>query len=324
MARALPHGILYAMEDREEMLAGLPKIAPLVAQIDAPKLELVAENARDKVTIIATTGGKGASGDLIRGLPNLELIACWGTGYENVDLDAARARNVRVSYNPGANAASVADLAVGLLIDSVRRVSLGDRIVRGGRWPTEGKPSPPARGMTGRKIGILGLGAIGYKIALRLAGFESEIVYHSRRPRADAPWRYFADFHEMALYCDTLMIALRADASNRHIVDARILDALGPEAHVVNITRGSAIDEDALIAALKAKRIAGAGLDVFQREPDVPQALRDLDNVVLTPHLGGGALESVFAMSKMLMDNVAAYVRDGTLISPVPEFEAAR
>jgi lactate dehydrogenase-like 2-hydroxyacid dehydrogenase len=128
----------------------------------------------------------------------------------------------------------------------------------------------------------------------------------------------------MALYCDTLMVALRADASNRHIVDARILDALGTQAHIVNVTRGSAIDEEALIAALSEKRIAGAGLDVFQGEPHVAQALRDLPNVVLTPHLGGGAAESVHAMSNMLMDNVAAYVRGKPLINPVPELEAAR
>jgi hydroxypyruvate reductase len=325
MAQAIPHGILYAMEDREEMLIGLPKLAPIVAQVEEPKLELVPQNVRDKITVIATTGGKGASGELIRALPNLQLIACWGAGYENVDLDAARLRGARVTYSPGANAASVADIAVGLLIDSVRRISAGDRSIRNGVWrePDYGRP-PLARGMTGRKIGILGLGAIGHKIALRLAGFESEIVYHNRRTRAGAPWRYFDDLHAMALYCDTLMVALRADVSNRHIVDARILDALGPQAHIVNVTRGSAIDEEALIAALSEKRIAGAGLDVFQGEPHVAQALRDLPNVVLTPHLGGGAAESVHAMSNMLMDNVAAYVRGKPLINPVPELEAAR
>ena len=317
------HGIVYAMDDRPELIEALGKIGPILAHMRRADFSQVPESVRDKIDIVVTTGGSGAKADLINGLPNLGIIACWGTGYENVDLNAAAARGVKVTYSPGANAASVADLAVALMLDSIRRVSFCDRFVRSGEWDDPASQRPQRmKGVTGRKVGVLGLGEIGWKIAKRLDAFETEVCYHNRRLRPDAPWRYFDKLIDMARHCDVLMVALRADASNRRIVNAEILDALGPDGHVVNITRGSVIDEPALIAALQDGRIAGAGLDVFEREPHVPEALRHLPNVVLTPHMGGGAIEAALAMSNAVMQNVEAYIGGKALPHPVPEMAA--
>ena len=318
-----PHGILYTLEDRPELIEGLAQFGPILARMRRPDLAQTPEAVRDQVEILITTGGSGASADFINALPNLRLIACWGAGYENVDLKAAAAKGVKVCYSPGANAASVADLAVALLLDSIRRVTFCDRFVRSAEWEKPGNIRPQRkRGVTGRKIGVLGLGEIGWKIAKRLEVFETEVCYHNRRPRADAPWRYFDSLIGMARHCDVLMVALRADATNRRVVNADVIHALGRDGHLVNISRGSVIDEPALIAALRDGRIEGAGLDVFEREPHVPPELRELSNVVLTPHMGGGAVEALLAMSSAVVTNVAAFVSGETLPYPVPEMAA--
>ena len=311
---------MYAMEDRPELLEGLVPTGPILAQMRRTDFSKVPADVREKIDIVVTTGGSGAKADLINGLPNLKIIACWGTGYEGVDLKAAAARSVKVTYSPGANASTVADMALALLLDSVRRVAFCDRFVRTGDWekPPHVRPER-VRGLTGRKVGILGLGEIGFKIARRLDAFETEVCYHNRRQRPDAPWRYFDRLIDMARHCDVLMVALRADAANRRIVSAEILDALGPEGHVINITRGSVIDEAALIEALQQGRIAGAGLDVFEREPHVPETLRLCSNVVLTPHMGGGCIEAAIAMSNAVLRNVEAYAAGRPLPDPVPE-----
>lgn len=263
---------------------------------------------RAGIEAVVTVGSLPLDARDMDGMPDLRVVCTFGSGYECIDVAAAAARGIEVANTVGANAAAVADLAVALLLASLRRVHIGDRLMRAGEWRGANAASFLfLRGLTGRRVGVVGLGAIGEKIAQRLAAFETEIGYHNRRPREGVPYRYFASPMELATWADTLVLAHRADESNRHMVNAALLEALGPDGHVVNISRGSAIDEDALIAALKNRTIAGAGLDVFENEPEVRADLRALPNVVMTPHLGGGTSESYEAMSDAVLANLDAF-----------------
>lgn len=275
-------------------------------------------NERKEAEALITIGALPADGDFMDSMPKLMLISCFGSGYESIDLEAAAKRGIKVTNTVGANSATVADHAVALLLASVRHVVSSDKLIRAGKWRGDdiGKVlfSP---GMTGRRIGILGLGTIGWKIAERLAAFETEVAYFSRTKKPDAPWRYFDSLLALAEWADVLMIAHRADETNRHLINADVLKALGREGHIVNISRGSAVDEDALIAALKNGTIAGAGLDVFDDEPNVRPEFIELPNVVLTPHIGGGTREAFAAMSNAVLANVDAFFKGEPLPNPV-------
>ena len=274
----------------------------------AQSYTLVPAEAKDEAEALVTIGALTTGPAEIDAMPRLRVIATFGSGYEGVDVEAAKTRGIAVANTVGANAASVADLSVALLLASLRHVTAGDRLIRAGEW----RGANPAgllfaRGLTGRRVGIVGLGAIGQKIAHRLEAFETEIAYHGRHRREGVPYRYFGSVLELARWADVLVLAHRADESNRHMIDAGVLEALGPDGHIVNITRGSAIDEDALVAALENRTIAGAGLDVFENEPDVREDLRSLPNVVLTPHLGGGTREALGAMADAVIANLDAF-----------------
>jgi hydroxypyruvate reductase len=260
------------------------------------------------VRAMITAGGTPLGADMMDLMPKLAAIVCYGTGYDGVDLAAASKRKITVSHSPGANAASVADIAVTLMLAAVRRLPVADNYVRSGDWAAA-KPSPmmrPQAGMRGRKVGVYGMGEIGRKIAARVASFETEVGYFSRSQH-DVPYRYFPNLDALAEWCSVLMIAVRAGADTRHIVNADILRKLGRDGYVVNISRGSVIDQQALISALTDQTIAGAGLDVYAREPHAPDALTAFPNVVLTPHIGGHTLESHVAMQDCVMANLAAY-----------------
>lgn len=262
---------------------------------------------RKGVEVIVTIGTLGADGAFMDGFPDLKLIACFGSGYESVDLEAAKARGIKVSNTVGANAATVADLAVGLLLASMRHIVYGDQNVRAGKWRGDNVAKmlfTPS--VTGRRVGIIGMGAIGRKIGERMAAFETEIGYFNRSRKSDLDWPFFDTPLALAQWADVLLVAHRADESNRHMINAEVMAALGRNGHIVNISRGSAIDEDALIAALTDGTIAGAGLDVFEDEPNVRPELVDLPNVVLTPHIGGGTSEAFAAMSAAVVKNVTA------------------
>jgi lactate dehydrogenase-like 2-hydroxyacid dehydrogenase len=209
----------------------------------------------------------------------------------------------------------VADLAIGLLIDAVRRIAFNDRVVRAGRW-VEGRVQQKQR-VSGRKLGVLGLGRIGEDICKRAAGFDMEIGYHNRRRRSDVPYRYFATPLELAEWCDFLVIAVPLDGATRHQVDRRILDAVGPDGTVVNIARGAVIDETALIEALETGSLGSAGLDVFENEPNVPERLARLDNVVMTPHIGGFTNATQADALAALVANIENYFRTGRPIAVV-------
>jgi hydroxypyruvate reductase len=241
-------------------------------------------------------------------MPKLGAIVCYGTGYDGVDLAAAAQRKITVAHSPGANASSVADIAVILMLTVTRRLLPADDYVRSGGW-SSAKPSPmmrPQAGMRGRRIGVYGMGEIGRKIAARAAAFETEVGYFSRS-KHDVPYQYFPSLEALADWCSVLMIAVRAGADTQHAVDAGILKKLGADGYVVNISRGSVIDQQALVAALTDNTIAGAGLDVFEQEPHAPDALTAFPNVVLTPHIGGHTLESHTAMQDCVIANLEAH-----------------
>ena len=238
----------------------------------------------------AVIASRPVDAGLIAALPRLRLIAIPGAGYERIDLEAARARGVTVVNAPGTTDGCVADMAFALLLAVARRIVAGDRYVREGRWP--GGVFSLAPRLHGRRMGILGLGGIGMAIARRAAGFDIPVSYHNRRPRPDVAFRYHATPRDLAAAVDVLMIACPGGAATRHLVDAQVLEALGPRGIVLNIARGTVVDEDALIRALENGAIAGAGLDVFEHEPQVPARLLALDNVVLMPHRAGGTVET--------------------------------
>jgi lactate dehydrogenase-like 2-hydroxyacid dehydrogenase len=241
-----------------------------------------------------------------------------GSGYEGVDVAAARTRGVAVAHSPGANAAAVAEVAMGLLVATVRGFGVESaRLASGGWHGNVLARRPPRPGLRGSKLGIYGLGAIGLEIARRAEAFDMAIGYHNRRPRDDVAFRHFATLAELATWCDALVISVRASPATRHAVDASILAALGADGHVVNIARGSVIDEAALVDALARDAIAGAGLDVFEHEPDVPAALVADPRVVALPHIGGASREAQATMQAMTLANLDAFFRGAALPSPV-------
>jgi lactate dehydrogenase-like 2-hydroxyacid dehydrogenase len=270
--------------------------------------EVFANEELAAIRAMITQGSSLLNGEMMDRLPKLKAIVCYGTGHDGIDLKAAAHRGIAVGHSPGANASSVADVAVTLMLAAVRRLLVADTYVRSGDWAAA-KPSAMMRaqqGMRGRKVGIYGMGAIGGKIAARAAVFETEVGYFSRSRHA-LPYQYFSSLEALAQWCSVLVIAVRAGPETDHVVNADILKRLGTDGYVVNIARGSVIDEDALVAALKDKTIAGAGLDVYGREPHHPDRLTAFPNVVLTPHIGGHTLESHQAMQDCVMANLAAF-----------------
>ena len=286
--------------------------------IERPDPALVTSPRAARARGLVTMGSLPTGDALMAALPKLSIICCYGTGYEGIDLAAARQRNVVVANSPEVNAPDVADMAMALLLASARRVGQGDRFIRAGRWTArDGGWQGPVAGLGGGKLGILGLGAIGARVAARAAAFDMEIAYHNRSRRGDVPWRYFETPMALAQWCDYLVVACRADESNRHLVNAAMLEALGPRGHLVNIARGSVVDEAALAHALATNVIAGAGLDVFEREPEVYPALRTLENVVMTPHQGGGTARAMRAMADLVMRNLEAHFAGKGALTPV-------
>jgi lactate dehydrogenase-like 2-hydroxyacid dehydrogenase len=266
-----------------------------------------------------TRGGAATSAALMDAMPKLGLIACYGTGYDGLDIASAEARKIAVTYSPGGNAASVADLAMAHVLASARRIVFADRYIRDGRWrvhPPQGIPVMP--GLTGRRLGVFGLGLIGMKIAARATAFEMDVGYSGRAPHNGVSYTYHRNLHDLAEWSDILVVANRLTPETRHAVNADVLRALGPKGHVVNIARGPIIDQTALVAALKDGTIAGAGLDVFEREPGVPEELRELPNVVLTPHMAGSTDSAQDASQTMVLANLDAFFAGRPLPNPIP------
>lgn len=248
---------------------------------------------------------------LIDRLPALEIIAIHGVGHDGIDLAAAKARGIRVTTTPDVLTEDVADLAIALMLAVQRRIAVNDRAVRGGGWNV-----PLGRRASGRTIGIFGLGRIGMAIAKRAAPFAGEIVYAARTAKP-VPWRFVEEIGALAEASDVLILAAPGGAETDRAVDAAVLDRLGPGGVLVNVARGSLVDEDALIAALQNGRIAGAGLDVFAQEPAVPDALRTLDQVVLAPHQGSATIEGRAEMAALVLANLDAHFAGQALPTPL-------
>ncbi|GAA0764748.1 2-hydroxyacid dehydrogenase [Ideonella azotifigens] len=269
--------------------------------------------------IAVTSAAVGMNEAQLAALPNLKLISSFGVGLDKVPVAAAQARGISVGYTPDVLNDCVADTALALLLDVARRVSEADRFVRAGGWAKGGLNSfGLSRKVSGAKLGVLGMGRIGQAIARRGAGFDMQVRYHTRRPVEGLPWAHESSLLELARWCDYLVVITAGGPSTQHLVNAEVLNALGPRGFVINVARGSVIDEDALVAALRDKRIAGAGLDVFANEPQVPEALLKLDNVVLLPHIASATEETRQAMAQRVLDNIAAFQAGKPLVSEAP------
>ncbi len=254
-------------------------------------------------------------GHIMEALPKLELVASFGVGYDGIDIDTARARGASVTNTPDVLNDCVAEVAVGLMIALAHRLPQADRFVREGHWEDGGFGLTDE--LTGKRAGILGLGRIGREIASRLEAFKMEIVYHGRRKQPDEPYPFYADLEAMARDADWLVVVAPGSESTRGIVSRRVMEALGPEGCLVNVARGSLVDEPALIDMLGSGRLGGAALDVFADEPRVPEALRGSDRVVLSPHQGSASRKTRRAMGDLVVANLRAHLRGEPLLTPV-------
>jgi lactate dehydrogenase-like 2-hydroxyacid dehydrogenase len=267
------------------------------------------------VRAIVTGGGHGADNEIVDALPALEIIAINGIGTDAVDLERARARSVRVTTTPGVLTEDVADLALGLLLATSRRICVADRFVRAGRWPAGRLPLSAQ--VSGKRLGLLGLGQIGRAVARRAEGFGMSIAYCEPHPYNDITYRFQPDLQQLAEESDFLVVAASGGPATRGLVDRRVLDAIGPTGILINVARGSVVDEPALVAALVDGRLGGAGLDVFAHEPEVPPALLTMDNVVLSPHRASATVETRRAMADLVLANLAAHFAGQEPLTPV-------
>lgn len=297
-----------------------PVMAALTATYVVHRLYQAADRAaflaplKDKVRGLATFTSTVDAG-LMDALPRLEIVASMSIGLDHIDLAAAKARGIRVTNTPGVMTDDVADLAIGLMVAVSRRLVVADRYARDGSWLKE--PMPLQSKLGGATLGVLGMGRIGQAIAKRAAAMNMTIVYHGPRPKPDLPYRFYPDLAAMAADTDYLVVAIPGGPATRHLVDARVIAALGPKGAIINIARGTVVDQTALIAALTERKLAGAGLDVFEDEPRVPEGLMQLDSVVLTPHVGSATHATRLAMGRLMLDNLAAHFAGKPLLTPV-------
>ena len=267
------------------------------------------------IRALATRGELGASPALIQALPALELIACYGVGTDAIALPAARSRGIRVTNTPDVLSGDVADLAVGLALALLRRIPAADAFVRRGAWAAG--PMELVTRLYGKRVGLVGLGRIGATLARRLSGFDVELGYHSRTVRPASALAHWPDLTALAAWADVLIVTLSGGPATRGLIDAAVLHALGPNGWLVNVSRGSTVDEDALVQALQSRSVAGAALDVFCNEPHLDARLLTLDNVVLSPHHASGTVETRRAMGQLVRDNLAAHFAGRPLLTPV-------
>ena len=274
----------------------------------APSIRAIAANGESKVPAA-----------LIAQLPALEIISVFGVGYDGVDVAAAKARGVMVTHTPNVLNDDVADLAIGLMLAAARQLPAADRYVKEGKWPTG--PMPLARKVSGARLGIVGIGRIGQAIAQRALAFNMSVAYTARSARADLPFRYFPSPAALAAECDYLVVITPGGAGTHKLINAEVLKALGTKGILINVARGSVVDEAALIDALKNEVIGGAGLDVFESEPNVPEALRALPHVVLAPHIGSATRQTRQAMADLAFNNLKSHFDGHAVHTPVPECE---
>jgi len=310
---------------KPEILVLVPIYAPTLAALEREYIVHKLWTARDPDALVkevsasvrgaVTTGSSGMSSSLVEALPRLEIIGCFGTPRGTVGLAAAKGRGVIVTNTPDSISADVADLAMGLIVAVMRRIAEADRFVRAGRWLSG--LLPPGSGLGGKTCGIIGLGAIGRGIAKRAEAFGMSVCYHGPRRKEGVAYAYYPELAGLARESDCLVVACPTTPQTRNLVDARILDALGPDGYLINIARGPIVDEQALIAALREKRIAGAGLDVFWDEPRIPAELAGMEQVVLAPHIGSTTREIREARGVTLLANLRAHFAGKPVLTPL-------
>lgn len=303
---------------------GMPVIAERVAQratlhrpFEAPDPAAALAEVAPRIRALVVTQVRVDDAYMAQ-FPKLEIITSFGVGYDHIDARAAAARGIVVAHTPGVLDAETADTGFGLLLNAVRRFPAAEIYLREGRWERQGS-FPLSASLRGRTMGVLGLGRIGKEIAQRALAFGVEVVYHGRKAQPDAPYLYYSSLLAMASAVDILMIAAPGGADTRHIVNAEVLAALGENGVLVNIARGSLVDDEALISALRERKILAAGLDVFAHEPHAPPAYLELDNVVLTPHVGSATTMTRLAMANLVVDNLFAFMDGKSPIAPTPE-----
>jgi lactate dehydrogenase-like 2-hydroxyacid dehydrogenase len=285
---------------------------------EAPDPDAFLREAGPRIRGVATSSSHLPSdASLFDKLPNLEILASFGVGYDHVDAIEAAKRNVIVTNTPDVLNDEVADLTLGLLLATIRQLPQADRFLREGRW-LEG-PFPLSATLRGRKVGIVGLGRIGKAIAQRIESFGVPVSYHGRSEQADVPYPYFATARDLAKAVDVLIVIIPGGAGTKHLINAEVLEALGPNGILINVARGSVVDERALIEALRSRTILSAGLDVFEDEPQVPQELIDIEHVVLLPHVGSATDHTRAAMGKLVADNLVSWFSGKGPMTPVPE-----
>jgi lactate dehydrogenase-like 2-hydroxyacid dehydrogenase len=275
--------------------------------------------ARGDIRAMAVSAPVQAIDDaLLATLPKLEIISSFGVGYDHIDVKAAAKRGVIITHTPDVLTEEVADTTIGLLLNTVRELPQAERYLRAGKWPSGNYPLSRAT-LRNRTVGIVGLGRIGLAIARRLEAFGVPIVYHTRQKRPDLAYQHYPQLLDMARDVDTLVVIVPGGAATKNMINAGVLDALGPDGIVINVARGSVIDEPALIAALRERKILAAGLDVFATEPKVPDELIAMDNVVLLPHVGSASEFIRAKMDQLLVDNIRAWAAGKPPLTPVPE-----
>jgi len=270
----------------------------------------------EHLTAVATHSGEGIDRATVEALPRLKIVANFGVGIDTIDLAACNEHGVTVCNTPDVLTEEVADMALGLMLASVRQIPQGDRYVREGQWREKGD-MPLTQTVQGRKVGMVGLGRIGRAIAKRCEAFNTEISYFGPRKKADAPYPYYADITRMAAWADIMIAACPGGPETLKVVSRAALEALGPEGVFVNIARGSVVDQDALIELLQQGKLAGAGLDVFNDEPNVPAALIEMPHVVLQPHQGSASVSTRMAMGQLVVDNIGNFFANKPLLTPV-------
>ncbi|MDD9901072.1 MAG: 2-hydroxyacid dehydrogenase [Alphaproteobacteria bacterium] len=278
--------------------------------------EALLNDVKDSITGMVSVYGQPVSARLIKALPNLEIIAHYGVGYDNIDIEAARAQEIIVTNTPDVLTDDTADIAMGLVLGVMRRMVEGDIYVRTGQWAKKGD-LPLGRCLRGKTMGIVGLGRIGQAVAKRAEAFGMKVVWHGPRAKKGISWPHYNDLMNMVEITDILMLTCLYSPETHHFIDSAVLKALGHQGVLVNVARGKVVNEDDLVEALENVDIAGAGLDVYENEPDVPSALCRLDNVVLQPHQGSATHETRGAMAQMVVDNLRLYFEKVEVLTAV-------
>ena len=292
---------------------------------EAPDREALIANLAPRLRAIVAGGGKHEpmGADFLGRFPKLEIISSFGVGYDHVDAKWAAAHGIVVTNTPDVLTEEVADTALGLLLCTVRELPQAERYLRAGKWLEGDYPLTRAT-LRDRTIGMVGLGRIGKAIARRLDAFRVPVVYHSRHPQPGVPYRHYPQLVDMARAVDVLMVVTPGGSATKHLIDANVLEALGPDGILINMSRGSVVDEPALIAALEAGKILSAGLDVFANEPRVPPELMAMENVVLFPHVGSASVYTRDAMGQLVVDNLLSWAAGKGPLTPVPESQGVR